>query len=101
MRPAGKFAIISGAASGMGVGTARMFGERPLRALTQVAMVQQISLDSHPDGLWSGRSCWRKPDSNRRSQAAVSSGASGHAPPGCATPTFIVSQRVWIAIGID
>ena len=24
---------------------------------------------------------WRKPDSNRRSQATVSSGASGHAPP--------------------
>ena len=25
--------------------------------------------------------CWRKPDSNRRSQATASSGASGHAPP--------------------
>ena len=28
-------------------------------------------------------------------------GASRHTPPGCAMPTSIVSQRVWIAIGID
>jgi hypothetical protein len=59
---------------------ARARGAQGARGL-QLKGRRSTEWDPPPQVRFATTRRWRKPDSNRRSQATVSSGASGHAPP--------------------